>query len=422
VRNVAHAFLVLIAAIGCFAQEAPKPAANSTDVENKELMKALQEGGNSPVDLTRTLEAFLAKYPQTAQRGQLVRLLSRAAIDLKDDQRVVKYGELTLADSPDDMLILDRVARSLLALGGKENAGTSLNFSRAFEQNIRKAEPPAGADSARKQDDRDRGLARALLYQSRAQTILENKDEAERLAGEAFHILPSEEGARAWSETLAALGREQDAMVRLADAFSVPDAHAAEMDRANDREKLGDLYRKKHHNEKGLGDLILAAYDETSAMVKEREKRLIALDPNLAATNALQFRLTSLDGKTLTLADLKGSVVILDFWATWCQPCRIQHPLYEKVKERFKDRHDVVFLSIDADEDHSKVAPFLDQQQWSKVVYFEDGLQRLLQVTSIPTTVLFDKQGRVASRMNGFLPGEFVDQLSERIQSALATP
>lgn len=413
--------LALLAVSSLSAQQTPK-APNPSDPENKALVQAIQEGGNSPVDLTRSIEAFLAKYPQSPQRGQLMRVLARAAIDLKDDQRIVRYGEQALADSPDDMLILDRVARSLLALGGKENAGTSLNFSRAFEQKIRQAAPPTGADAGRLQDDRDRGLARALLYEARAETILENNAEAERLAGHAFQLYPSEELARTWSEALEAEGRDKDAILRLADAFAVPDAHASEMDRAADRQKLGELYRKKHHNEKGLGDMILAAYDQTSAMVKDREKRLIAMEPNLAATDPLQFRLTSLDGKALTLAELKGDVVILDFWATWCQPCRIQHPLYEKVKERFKNRHDVVFLSIDTDEDHSKVAPFLDQQKWSKTVYFEDGLQRLLQVTSIPTTVLFDKQGHVASRMNGFLPDQFVDQLSERIQSALATP
>jgi thioredoxin-related protein len=95
--------------------------------------------------------------------------------------------------------------------------------------------------------------------------------------------------------------------------------------------------------------------------------------------------------------------------------------MYEKVKERFKDRDDVLLLSIDTDEDHGNVAQFLDQQKWSKAnVYFEDGLQKLLQVNDIPTTIIFDKQGRLASRMNGFLPDRFVEQLSERIQSALA--
>ena len=88
------------------------------------------------------------------------------------------------------------------------------------------------------------------------------------------------------------------------------------------------------------------------------------MDPNSSATDPMQFTLSGLDGTKLSLSNLKGSVVVVDFWATWCQPCRIQHPLYEQVKARFKDRSDVVFLAIDTDaeEDHSKVAPFLDNK------------------------------------------------------------
>jgi thiol-disulfide isomerase/thioredoxin len=133
----------------------------------------------------------------------------------------------------------------------------------------------------------------------------------------------------------------------------------------------------------------------------------------------MQFSLTGLEGGKLKLASLKGNVVVVDFWATWCVPCRAQHPLYQRVLDRFKARSDVVFLSIDTDEDHTLVPAFVDANRWSRKVYFEDGLQRLLQVNSIPTTILFDRNGRVASRMNGFQPEKFVDQLTERIESAL---
>jgi len=110
----------------------------------------------------------------------------------------------------------------------------------------------------------------------------------------------------------------------------------------------------------------------------------------------------------------------MDFWATWCKPCQTQHPMYEQVKQRFRGRSDVVFLAINADEDRDLVSPFLDQQKWNRAsVYYEDGLSRLLDVSSIPTTILFDKQGRVSSRMNGFLPDRFVDQLTERILQTL---
>ena len=76
------------------------------------------------------------------------------------------------------------------------------------------------------------------------------------------------------------------------------------------------------------------------------------------------------------MATLKGKIVVFDFWATWCVPCRAQHPLYEQVKKRFAGNPDVVFLSIDTDEDRALVQPFLDEVKWKDAVYFEDGLSR----------------------------------------------
>ena len=173
--------IALAARMG-LAQEAPKPA--PADVENKSLMEALTDANNSSVDILRAVEAFLKKYPQTSQRGEIDRLAARAAVEVKDDRRIVLYGQRVLALSPDDMLLLDRVAHSLLTLGGRENASASLRYSRAFGEIVQKLSVPEGPDAARKQDERDRGLARALLYQARAQTILGEYQEAERLVSD----------------------------------------------------------------------------------------------------------------------------------------------------------------------------------------------------------------------------------------------
>jgi thiol-disulfide isomerase/thioredoxin len=112
-------------------------------------------------------------------------------------------------------------------------------------------------------------------------------------------------------------------------------------------------------------------------------------------------------------------LAIVDFWATWCGPCRAQHPLYEEVKQRYRLNPDVVFLSVNADEDHSVVEPFLKEQKWSQVVYFEDGMTKKLAISSIPTTLVINRQGEITSRMNGFVPNRFVDMLAERIEEAL---
>jgi thiol-disulfide isomerase/thioredoxin len=415
------ATLFMSAAIS-IAQQVPPPQAPPTpgELEQEELKAAITDANQSSVDLIRLLEAFIVKHPHALQLRDIETALARAAIDTHDDRRTVLYGERLLATSPDDLLVLDRVAKSLLVLGGRENAAKSLNYSTVFADKVLRAPPVDGKDAARKQDERDRALARALLFQSQAERILGEKQAAERVAAKSFAIYPAEDSAREWAETLEALGRADESIERLADAFAISDVHAAGPDRVEDRERLGEQYRKVHGSEKGLGEVVLAAFDRMTARLEERRLRLHALDPNVNETEPMHYTITALDGNKLTMASLKGSVVIMDFWATWCGPCRIQHPLYEEVKRRFKNRPDVVFLSIDADEDRTLVAPFLEKMQWSKSIYFEDGLQRLLQVSSIPTTVLFDKQGRVASRMMGFLPDKFVDQLSERIQAILA--
>jgi thiol-disulfide isomerase/thioredoxin len=136
----------------------------------------------------------------------------------------------------------------------------------------------------------------------------------------------------------------------------------------------------------------------------------------------MDFTLTALEGKPLKLASLRGKVVVMDFWATWCGPCRVQHPLYEQVKQKFGDRPDIVFLAVNTDEDPSVVRPFLESNRWAaKTVYFEDGLSELLRVSSIPTTIVIGKDGQIFSRMNGFVPETFVDQLTGTLREALGS-
>ena len=142
----------------------------------------------------------------------------------------------------------------------------------------------------------------------------------------------------------------------------------------SDRLRLGELWKKTHDSEKGLGDEILAAYDRTSSAVELRHKKLLALDPNGAARSVTEFTITGLDGKKLQMSSLQGKVLVLDFWATWCVPCRAQHPIYDEVMQRYADRQDVVFLPLSTDEDHSVVEPFLESQMWDKHVLFRRRL------------------------------------------------
>jgi thiol-disulfide isomerase/thioredoxin len=412
--------VVCISALG----QAQIPEA--TPAEKHELAEAIKEANTSGYDITRVLEAHLRKYPNTPLRPDIYNLLAKAAVEIRDDARIIRYGEPTLETTPNDVTLLDRVSRAMLNIGsndaaGKDNARRALGYAKRFEDYVIRVPVPTGYDAVKNQEDHDQALARALLYESRANRILGAYDEARRTAALAYIAYPYEASARAWSEALELQGKHQEAIERLADAFAIADPQSSDDDRAADRKQLGERYRKLHDGtEKGLGDEVLAAYDRTSATMAKRADELRKLDPNLGVTDPMKFTLAGLDGSKLDLKSMRGKVVIFDFWATWCVPCRAQHPLYEELKKRFRERNDVVFLSVDTDEDHALVAPFLEKQQWSPSnVFFDNGLVRLLTVSNIPTTIIADKQGRLASRMNGFNGDRFVGDIAGRIQAIL---
>jgi thiol-disulfide isomerase/thioredoxin len=412
--------LLLAAAWQVFAQRQSPEVAS--------LQRALSEAGNSPLDFAHAIENHLKEYPNSSQRAELERVLVKTAIDLNDDRLLTAYGESVLSRDPNNLQVLEHVATALLHQGGQAQAERALEHATHLADLIQatyqndKFEPGGGPAEVKRKEDYDRGRARALLLQARAQGLLGHNKEAIQFAQSSYAIFPSVEAAREAARWLSAAGRDAEAIQALAEAFTIAGLRSADADGAGDRARISELYRKLHGSEAGLGDLILKTYDSTSAQLAARRAELRQFDPNGHLKEPIQFTITGLDGDKLQLSSLLGKVIVLDFWATWCAPCRAQHPLYEAVKARFKDSGDVVFLAVDADEDHSLVKPFLDQIHWTQKVYFEDGLQSLLQVSSIPTTIILDRQGRLFTRMIGYLPDRFVDMLTDRVNSALGRP
>jgi len=396
-------------------------AADKPD-EDESLRQALSEAGSSDVDFIRALERHLSKFPKSERRPEIERALLKAAIEAKDEKRIVDYGSRVMARETVELKVLEAVTRAMLASGGEELAKQALESAKRYEAGVREFEkdPPSGrAQPGKWREDIDRGLGRAYVLEARALAALGRNQEALETARKSCTVYPAAEPARELARLLVKAGKEEEALRYYAEAFAIPDPRNREAERSADRARLGELYTKLKGSEAGLGDMILEAYDRTSQAMRERELKLRHLDPNARATGPMEFTITGLDGSKLALSSLKGKVVILDFWATWCGPCRVQHGLYEQVKKRFKDRPEVVFLSINTDEDRSVVPEFIQENGWDKKVYFDDGLATALQISSIPTAILINQGGEMESRMNGFVPDRFVEQLSERIAQAL---
>ena len=416
---------LLAAAVVLLAPPLARTQEALSEEEENHLRQVVGEAGSSPVEFIRALEAHLKKYPKSPRRADLERGLVKGAMDARDNRRIRQYGELVLAREPDDLQILERVARALLDEDTKENSERALKYAKKLEEVVRLASRERDGDlearkKARLADEVDRALGKALLYQSRATGNLGKMEDAAALARRGYETFPSAEAAREIARWLARLGRNEEAVRHLADAFTIVDPTATDAERARDRALLTELWRKSHDSDTGLGDRVLEAYDRTSSLVATRRGKAREFDPNAQLTDPMDFTMSGLEGAPLRLASLKGKVIVMDFWATWCGPCRAQKPLYDQVKKRFKDDPSVVFLAINTDEDRSLVAPFLEKNKWPRQVYFEDGLSSLLRVSSIPTTLIIGKTGQIFSRMNGYVPERFVDMLTERVKEALA--
>lgn len=108
-------------------------------------------------------------------------------------------------------------------------------------------------------------------------------------------------------------------------------------------------------------------------------------------------------GSRVSLSDYKGKLVLLNFWATWCMPCRKEMPGMEKLWQKYRDRGFVV-LAVSSDEGSpARVKTFTEKFNLSFPVLLdpEDEVGTLYNVSSLPATFLIDRQGRVVSRAVG---------------------
>ncbi len=117
---------------------------------------------------------------------------------------------------------------------------------------------------------------------------------------------------------------------------------------------------------------------------------------------ALDFTLENLEGSEVSLEDLEGKVVFLNFWATWCGPCREEMPSMEKLWQRFKEEAFVI-LAVDLREGKEEVNSFMKEYglTFSVLLDSEGEVGSMYAVRAIPTTFLIDSEGRMVGKALG---------------------
>ena len=168
------------------------------------------------------------------------------------------------------------------------------------------------------------------------------------------------------------------------------------------KEVLKRAYSKEKGSEAGFDDYIVALQKESYL------KMLADLRKSMLNETVPAFTLLDLDGKNINVEDLKGKVVIVDFWATWCGPCIASFPGMQKMVNKYKEDPNVKFVFIDTwerGEDKKKdAADFITANKYSFHVLMdnEDKVVAQFKVEGIPTKFVIDKNGNIRFKAVGF--------------------
>lgn len=121
---------------------------------------------------------------------------------------------------------------------------------------------------------------------------------------------------------------------------------------------------------------------------------------------APDFTLKTLSGETFHLSDLKGKKVVLNFWATWCPPCKIEMPHLQEYHEQYAKEEDFVIVGVNlthTEVSKEKVKQFVDSYELTFPILLmeEKGVDDLYQILTIPSTFMIDSEGRIQNHIVG---------------------
>ena len=140
----------------------------------------------------------------------------------------------------------------------------------------------------------------------------------------------------------------------------------------------------------------------------------------LEGQSAPDFALKSSTGENLRLSEYRGDVVMINFWATWCGPCRQEMPLLDELYNRY-ERVGFNLLGVNIDDDSRRAMQMIEELGVDFPVLFDDRkeVSKLYEVEAMPVTVLVDREGNVRYVHHGYKPGyeeKYLDQIRSRVR------
>jgi len=369
-----------------------------------------------PAKKAALYKRFQAEFPKSLLMPQFVQGMAGTYRGAKDFKKAADF----FLKNPDG------AAWSIYAALSSDFLKNKLDAGRAAELAAR------AVDLARKQHDADEKPS-YLTEEEWAKERDSDLGEALATRGESLlAVKKAAEAVQAFKEAVQLTnGRNAGLNTRYAELLILvpgndPAAAMAEMEpfitsgygTAKLKDYVRQTYVKKQGNDSGF-DAYLGGLEE-----RAHAKLLAELKPQLNDIPGAEFGLEDLEGNRVTLSELRGKVVVLDFWATWCTPCLSSFPAMKRTVENHKDDPGVVFLFVNSWEraaDKKKNAlDFLAKTGYPFRVLLDldNAVIDAYKIDGIPTKFVIDGEGRIRFKTTGYAgnPFRLVDEIEAMIE------
>jgi len=211
------------------------------------------------------------------------------------------------------------------------------------------------------------------------------------------------EAWKSFSETITNTGLQKDKHKELIDGALAAIPHDTRTYQLALGGVIATLQTKNHPNFVPYAKEFIQRYQSTDPQGAERLKAEVArLEAFSEGGTAPDFKQLTPEGKEFGLSDLRGQVVLIDFWASWCGPCRRENPNVVKLYNQYKDKgFTILGVSLDNDRNRWLAAIEADGLVWhhiSDLKYWQNSAAQLYGVRAIPHTVLVDREGKIIAR------------------------
>ncbi len=363
-------------------------------------------------------QAFLKKFPANEYREQIQIAAVTHYVNAKKPEMAEEFLEAIQYPSP---MAYVQIARSYAGADSTmEDAEVMAEKAVDIARNPVVQTKPSHLAEFEWQEQTDLALGTVLDVYGQVEMTLHRNDKAIAVFREMMHLLGDNATAPQYEHLIQALINAG----RMKDAYSVA---CTAIGASQSSEYIATEHKKLYSEvadarEKGNGSS--EKYDEVLAQLEKqaKESRLKKMSSQRLNMEPIEGMLTTLDGKKVTLADFKGKVVMIDFWATWCGPCVKSMPSLQEVYNKYSGNDQVQILVVNVWErtkERKEVAgKFIETNKYTFPVFLdlEDEVVKKFGVTGIPTKFFLDKEGRVQYKDVGF---KAADEFKEYASSVI---